>query len=63
MPGDKGPGIYIGMNIYGSFIHFHGGKLYGTTKTCHMLCELLKLPNGLNPDMNRADKWDWVYNL
>ena len=34
-------------------IHSHGGRLYGTTNTGHMLYEVVMLPNGLKPSVAR----------
>jgi hypothetical protein len=31
------------------FMHIQGGKLYGTSITGQVLCEMLMFPNGLNP--------------
>jgi hypothetical protein len=37
----------------GCFMHIQGGKLYGISMTGQVLCDVLILPNGLNPSDNR----------
>jgi hypothetical protein len=38
---------------FDSSMHSHGGKLYGTTNTCHMLYFVFFFENGLKPSMAR----------
>ena len=38
---------------FDSSIHTHGGMLYDTTNTNHILYELVMLPNGLKPSIAR----------
>jgi hypothetical protein len=42
--------------ICGSFIHFHGGKLYTINITGHMLYDVLILPNGLKPSLAKPSR-------
>ncbi|KAM3684554.1 hypothetical protein ACJW31_11G052400 [Castanea mollissima] len=55
-PGALRPGISKDKIIYGSFIHLHGGKLYGISTTGHMLYDVLMLPNGLNPSLAKPSR-------
>jgi hypothetical protein len=55
-PGALDPRISKDNNIYGSFIHLHGSKLYGISTTGHMLYDVLILPNGLKPSLAKPSR-------
>jgi hypothetical protein len=70
IPGDFGPDITRDKMNDGCFMHIQGGKLYGTSMTGQVLCDVLILPNGLNPSDIRpsltfllSDEKSWCTNL
>jgi hypothetical protein len=51
--GELDPGINKAIMKFDSSMHTHGGMLYGTTNSGHILYELVMLPNGLKPSIAR----------
>jgi hypothetical protein len=51
--GELSPGINESIMKFDSSMHTHGGLLYGTKNTGHILYELFMLPNGLKPSVAR----------
>jgi hypothetical protein len=51
--GELDPGINKAIMKFDSSMHTHGGMLYNTANTDHILYELFMLPNGLKPSVAR----------
>ena len=47
--------------VNGAFIYFQGGKLYGMSITSHMLYDVLKFLDGLNPSKESANISFWAF--